>query len=181
MIMVTTKARIFAKEEDVRGFGDTAMTPTIGVSSNERGQHIIYWWKPPDDMLLHEINNMLNEGNVRKLSSVDFSTGGDHGKGRFRHMLTAALRFREGEPDIIVRFIIGELDSAKDSFHYVHKEALHLLRLHRGVGELSLEDHLEQSHQKMDRNHQRLARLGFGMNRAITGHEAAKRESLAGS
>jgi hypothetical protein len=68
---------IFAKEEDVRGFGDTAMTPTIGVSTNEKGQHIFYWWKPPDEMLLHEINKMLNESNVRKLASVDFSTGGE--------------------------------------------------------------------------------------------------------
>jgi hypothetical protein len=62
---------IFAKEGDVRGFGDTAMTPTIGVSTNAKGQHIFYWWKPPDDMLLHEINNMLNEDNVHKLASVD--------------------------------------------------------------------------------------------------------------
>jgi hypothetical protein len=38
---------IFTKEEDVRGFGDTAMMPTIGVSTNEKGQHIFYWWKPP--------------------------------------------------------------------------------------------------------------------------------------
>ena len=82
---------IFAKEEDDRGFGDTAMTPTIGVSTNEKGQHIFYWWKPPDDMLLHEINNMLSENNV-----------------------------------------------------HLHKEALRLLRMHGGIGEL-LEDHLEQS------------------------------------
>jgi hypothetical protein len=106
---------IFAKEEDVRGFGETAMTPTIGVSTNEKGQHIFYWWKPPDDMLLHEINNMINANNIHKLASVDFSTGGDHGKGRFRQMLTVALRFKDGEPDIIERFIIGEIDSAKDS------------------------------------------------------------------
>ena len=30
-----------------------------------------------------------------------------------------------------------------------------------------MEDHLEQSHQKMDKIHQRLARLGFGMKRAM--------------
>jgi hypothetical protein len=52
------------------------------------------------------------------------------------------------------------------SFHYLHKECLRLLRLHGGIGEL-LEDHLEQSHQKMDEIHQRLARLGFGMKRAM--------------
>jgi hypothetical protein len=52
------------------------------------------------------------------------------------------------------------------SFHYVHKEALRLLTMHGGIGEL-LEDHLEQSHQKMDRIHQRLARLGFGEKRAM--------------
>ena len=96
---------IFAKEEDVRGFGDTAMAPTIGVSTNEKGRHISTG-ETPHDMLLHEINNMLNENNVYKLASVDFYTGGDHGKGRFRHMLTVALRFKEGEPDIIERHSI---------------------------------------------------------------------------
>jgi hypothetical protein len=30
-----------------------------------------------------------------------------------------------------------------------------------------LENHLEQSHQKMDKIHQRLARLGFGKKRAM--------------
>jgi hypothetical protein len=68
------------------------MMPTIGVSTNEEGQHIFYWWKPPDEILLHEINNMLNKDNLRKLESVDFSTGGNHGKGRFRHILTVAHR-----------------------------------------------------------------------------------------
>jgi hypothetical protein len=35
---------IFAKEEDVRAFGDTAsMTPTLGLSTNDKGQHILYW------------------------------------------------------------------------------------------------------------------------------------------
>jgi hypothetical protein len=55
---------------------------------------IFYWWKPPNYILLYEINNMLNKDNVHRLASVDFSTGGDHGKGRFRHMLTVALRFK---------------------------------------------------------------------------------------
>jgi hypothetical protein len=106
---------LFAKEKDVRGFGDTAMMPTIGVYTNEHGQHIFYWWKPPDDMLGHEINSVLNEGNVNKLVSVDFSTGGDHGKGRYRHILTMALRFDGDEPSIVRRYVIGEIDSAKDS------------------------------------------------------------------
>jgi len=112
---------IFAKEEDVRAFGDTAMTLTIGVSTNDKGQHIFYWWKPPTDLLQHEINNMLKNKGVSKLASVDFSTGGDHGKGRFRHMLTVALRFKDDEPDLIERFIIGEIDSAEDSTEILKK------------------------------------------------------------
>jgi hypothetical protein len=62
------------------------------------------------------------------------------------------------------------------SFHYLHKEALRLLRLHGGIGEL-LEDHLEQSHQKMDRIHQRLARLGFGEKRAMAISRLAEMDS----
>jgi hypothetical protein len=57
-------------------------------------------------------------------------------------------------------------EHAAPSFHYLHKEALRLLTMHGGIGEL-LEDHLEQSHQKMEKIHQRLARLGFGMKRAM--------------
>jgi hypothetical protein len=62
------------------------------------------------------------------------------------------------------------------SFHYVHKEALRLLTMHGGVGEL-LEDHLEQSHQKMDRIHQQLSRLGFGMKRAMAISRLAEMEN----
>jgi hypothetical protein len=43
-------------------------------------------------------------------------------------------------------------------FHYVHEEALRLLGMHGGIGEL-LQDHLEQR--------QRLARLGFGVKRVM--------------
>jgi hypothetical protein len=52
------------------------------------------------------------------------------------------------------------------SIHYIHKEAIRLLRLHGGFTDLT-EDHIEQSHQNMDRIHQRLARLGFGAKRAM--------------
>ena len=52
------------------------------------------------------------------------------------------------------------------SLHYVHKEALRLLKIHRGFGEF-LEDHLEQSHQTMDKIHKRLGNLGFGARRAM--------------
>jgi hypothetical protein len=62
------------------------------------------------------------------------------------------------------------------SFQYIHKEALRLLRIHEGFGEL-VEDHLEQSHQKMDKIHQRLARLGFGMKRAMAISRLAEMEN----
>jgi hypothetical protein len=52
------------------------------------------------------------------------------------------------------------------SFHYLHKEAARLLKLHGGFGEMT-EDHLEQSHQNMDKIHRRLGRLGFGAKRAM--------------
>jgi hypothetical protein len=52
------------------------------------------------------------------------------------------------------------------SFHYAHKEALRLLKHHKGFAELT-EDHIEQSHQTMNSIHQRLGRLGFGPKRAM--------------
>ena len=59
------------------------------------------------------------------------------------------------------------------SFHYVHIEAHRLLKIHGGFGELT-EDHLEQSHQTMDKIHQRLGRLGFGAKRAVAISRLAK-------
>jgi hypothetical protein len=52
----------------------------LACSTNEKAKYIFYWWKPPDDMLLHEINNMLNKDNVLKLASVDFSTEATMGR-----------------------------------------------------------------------------------------------------
>jgi hypothetical protein len=109
------RRRMFAKETDVKGFGDTALMPNIGVYTDENKKHIFYWWKPPDDLLNHEINNLLNEDNVSKLVSVDFSTGGDHGKGRFRQIITLVLRFEDKSDTITRRYVIGEIDSGKDS------------------------------------------------------------------
>ncbi len=40
-----------------------------------------------------------------------------------------------------------------------------------------MEDHLEQSHQKMNKIHQRLARLGFGMKRAMAISRLAEMEN----
>ena len=48
----------------------------------------------------------------------------------------------------------------------MHKESPRLLEVHGGFGELT-EDHLEQSHQMMDKVHQRLGRLGFGPKPAL--------------
>lgn len=49
------------------------------------------------------------------------------------------------------------------SFHYVHKEAIRLLQLRGGFVELT-EDHLEQSHQTMDKFTKDLATLAFVRN-----------------
>ena len=112
---------MFAKETDVKGFEDTAFMPIIGVYKDESNQHVFYWWKPPDDMLNHEINNLLNDDNVDKLVRVDFSTGGDHGKGRFRQLLTLVLRFEDKADTITRRYVIGEIDSGKDSTKILKK------------------------------------------------------------
>jgi hypothetical protein len=127
------KRWIFAPEKAVRGFGDTAMKPTIGVHTTDDGKNIFYWWKPPDELLQHEINSLLtSQEMLDQLEMVQFSTGGDHGKGRFRHLLTVALRLRGGA-SIVERYCIGEIDSAKDTTQILENTFFSDLntRLHR--------------------------------------------------
>jgi hypothetical protein len=50
------------------------------------------------------------------------------------------------------------------SFHYVHNETPR--KLDGGFGELT-EDHMDQSHQNMDKIHRGLGRLGFVTKRAM--------------
>ena len=107
--------RVFAKESDVRGFGETAMEPLWSVCKTSEGKSVFFWWKPPDRLLENEINDLLDKADCEKLTQVDFSTGGDHGKGRFRQLLTMVFRFGPGAKPAIHRFIVGEIDSGKDS------------------------------------------------------------------
>jgi hypothetical protein len=60
--------------------------------------------------------------------------------------------------------------------HYLHKEAPRLLKLHGGFGEMT-EDHLEQSHQNMDKIHRHS--LGFGARTSNGNLSIGKREGIS--
>jgi hypothetical protein len=44
---------------------------------------IDYWFKEPDVMLKHQINNIIKRDQLQHVSHVDLSVGGDHGGGKF--------------------------------------------------------------------------------------------------
>ncbi len=45
---------------------------------------VSYWWKQPDLLLMHQLNEMVSLEDLDMLSHVDICIGGDHGVGRFR-------------------------------------------------------------------------------------------------
>jgi hypothetical protein len=67
----------------------------------------------------------------------------------------------------ILRKKHGEVEDADYVAYEQSEEALRLLEMYGGIIRELLEDHPEQSHQKMDKIHERLARLGFGMKRVM--------------
>ncbi len=48
---------------------------------------VSYWWKTPDELLQHQINDIISLQDLEGLQSVDIVTGGDHGGGQFRMLL----------------------------------------------------------------------------------------------
>jgi hypothetical protein len=44
---------------------------------------IDFWYKEPDKMLQHQINNIKKKQQLGQLTHVDLSVGGDHDGGKF--------------------------------------------------------------------------------------------------
>jgi hypothetical protein len=74
---------------------------------------IDYWFKEPDVMLRHQINNIIKRDQLQHVSRVDLSVGGDHGGGKFR--MTLKILFRFNKRSTISRlFHIASVSHSKD-------------------------------------------------------------------
>jgi hypothetical protein len=62
-------------------FGDNAFRPTVDKLVLEDKTVINFWYKLPDKLLAHQINEIVTFGDL--LNKAEIVTGGDHGGGRF--------------------------------------------------------------------------------------------------
>jgi hypothetical protein len=56
---------------------------------------IHYWYKKPDELILHQLHKIITEEQLHGLKRVDFTIGGDHGGGKFHVTLKMLLQFHE--------------------------------------------------------------------------------------
>jgi hypothetical protein len=64
-------------------FGNNAFRPTVNKLVLEDKTVINFWYKLPDELLVHQINEIVTFSNLEGLKKVEIVTGGDHGGGRF--------------------------------------------------------------------------------------------------
>jgi len=64
-------------------FGDNDFRPTVNKKELPDKTIVYYWYKLPDALLKHQINEIVSAADLEGLQQVDIATGGDHGGGRF--------------------------------------------------------------------------------------------------
>jgi hypothetical protein len=72
-----------------------------------------YWFKKPNELLQHQIAHIITGDDLKELQHVDFTVGGDHGKGRFRMILKMLLRYSNKE-SFSRLFQIASIEHSKD-------------------------------------------------------------------
>ena len=96
------------------------MEPTVDLYKTDAQEIIEYWYKPVDELLKHNINDVIDEKTALKMTGVDMIVEGDHGKGRFRLVLMLIIRL-SNIPPVKTRFVLGEIDCRKDSVDILKK------------------------------------------------------------
>ncbi len=85
---------------------------------------VTYWWKQPDLLLKHQLNDMVNLANLELLSHVDICTGGDHGVGRFRMLLKVPFRFTNRKSPIARGFEIANVSHSNDDIEIINSTVM---------------------------------------------------------
>jgi hypothetical protein len=68
--------RFVVPQSQVREIGKGAFNPIPGSHSGSEGENINYWHKPVDELLNHEIGDMLDEEFAKQLEKVGIVVGG---------------------------------------------------------------------------------------------------------
>jgi hypothetical protein len=105
-------------------FGNNDFPPEVDREILPDKMVVSYWWKQPDLLLKHQLNQMVNLADLDGLQHVDISLGGDHRVGRFRVLLKVLFRFSNGKPSITKRFEIANESHSSDDIDILNKTVL---------------------------------------------------------
>jgi len=115
---------LFESENKRRSFfAGTEFAPVVNRKVLEDKTVIDYWYKEPDLMLIHQINNIIQQDQLPHVSSVDLTVGGDHGGGKFRMTLKILFRF-EDRPSTSRLFQIASVSHSKDETEILRSTVL---------------------------------------------------------
>jgi hypothetical protein len=85
---------------------------------------IEYWYKKPHELLQHYVRFISSREAFQEISSIDFTIGGDHEKGRFRMMFKMIIRSSSNKPPVSESFQVTNINYAKDDITVLRDTAL---------------------------------------------------------
>jgi len=94
-------------------FSGQDFLPTIGEKVLEDKTTIPFWYKSLDQLIQHQLKNIVTAEQLVGLKRVDLTIGGDRGGGKFRMALKVLLRFSD-KPTISKVFQIASVSPSKD-------------------------------------------------------------------
>jgi hypothetical protein len=97
--------------------------PTIDVYITQDDTKVRYWYKKPNELLKHQIAHIITADDVKNLQHLDFTVGGDHGKGRFRMTFKMLLRYSDKQSASKL-FQIASVEYSKDDIVILNSTVL---------------------------------------------------------
>jgi hypothetical protein len=88
--------------------------PTCKCKMLEDKALVRYWCKNPDELVQHQIKEMINAQDLTEVQSVHFTVGGDHGGRKFRMTLKVLFCF-SSKATISRLFQIASVECSKNS------------------------------------------------------------------
>jgi hypothetical protein len=75
---------------------------------------IEYWYKKPHELLQHYVRFIFSCEAFQEVSRIDFTIGGDPGKGQIRVMFKMIIRYSSNKPPVSENFQVANINYAKD-------------------------------------------------------------------
>ncbi len=108
--------------QNIRGvlfFAGTEFPPVIDKMVLQDKTIIDFWFKEPDVMLKHQINNVIKQDQIQHVSCFDLLVGGDHSGRKFRMTLKILFRFHESSTSTVLNPIGQSLRRISHGGHFI--------------------------------------------------------------